>query len=112
MRENGGVERGGRRTGQSVHDLHDGEGLGDARKVVDHQRHEGRPLPPEHDGDTAEDGGPGDGGGGIVENEVGLFGAEAGLFGHLGVVVKVSGTSMAWSGCLVKSWGSHFVENC
>lgn len=65
------------RTGQGVQNLYHSAGLCDARKVVDNHRHKRRSLPDEHDGHPAEDGGPGDGRDGIVENEVGLFGAEA-----------------------------------
>ena len=93
----------GSRTGQGVQDLHDGAGLGDARKVVDDQRHEEGAAPGEHDGDSAEDGSPGDGRDGVVEDQVALLGAEAAVgFGHLccleGVFGGLAGDPNGWIG--------------
>jgi len=93
----------GSRTGQGVQDLHDGAGLGDARKVVDDQRHEEGAAPGEHDGDAAEDSSPGDGRDGVVEDQVALLGAEAAVgFGHLccleGVFGGLAGDPNGWIG--------------
>jgi hypothetical protein len=59
-----------------VEDFHDGEGLGDARKVVDSGRDNFRAVGRVGCDYAPEDGGPCDGRGGIVEHQVSLLGSK------------------------------------